>query len=65
MKLNRNKLFETITLTDGGLETDMIFNHQWFMHGVYAYRGGLANFDLARRFKLPYKDISLFRAARL
>lgn len=49
---------------EGEIE-DMIFNHQWFMRGVYAYRGGLANFDLARRYKLPYKDISLFRAARL
>lgn len=44
---------------------EMIFMHSWFMKGVYAYRGGLANFDLAKRFKLPYKDISLFRAARI
>ena len=44
---------------------DMIFLHSWFMNGVYAYKGGLANFDLAKRYKLPYKDISLFRAARL
>jgi len=44
---------------------DMIFAHRWFMNGVYAYKGGLANFDLAQRYKLPYKDISLFRAARL
>lgn len=28
MKLNRNKLLKTVTLTDGGLETDMIYNHQ-------------------------------------
>lgn len=49
---------------EGDIE-DMIFSHRWFMKGVYAYRGGLANFDLARRYKLPYKDISLFRAARL
>jgi alanine dehydrogenase len=49
---------------EGSIE-DMIFYHKWFMNGVYAYKGGLANFDLARRYKLPYKDISLFRAARL
>jgi alanine dehydrogenase len=49
---------------EGNIE-DMIFTHSWFMKGVYAYKGGLANFDLARRYKLPYKDISLFRAARL
>jgi len=49
---------------EGSIE-DMVFAHRWFMNGVYAYRGGLANFDLAKRYKLPYKDISLFRAARL
>ena len=49
---------------EGSIE-DMIFLHRWFMNGVYAYKGGLANFELAKRFKLPYKDISLFRAARL
>jgi len=48
---------------EGDIE-DMIFSHRWFMKGVYAYKGGLANHDLARRYKLPYKDISLFRAAR-
>ncbi|HHL52798.1 MAG TPA: alanine dehydrogenase [Flammeovirgaceae bacterium] len=49
---------------EGSVE-DMIFSHKWFMNGVYVYKDGLANFDLANRFKLPYKDISLFRAARL
>jgi len=49
---------------EGSIE-DMIFSHKWFMNGVYAYKGGLANFDLARRYNLAYKDISLFRAARL
>ncbi len=44
---------------------DMIFSHKWFMNGVYVYKGGLSNIDLARRYNLPYKDISLFRAARL
>ena len=43
---------------------DMIFAHSWFLKGVYTYKGGLANRDLARRFDLPYKDISLLRAAR-
>jgi alanine dehydrogenase len=62
-----SNIFTPILLRSGeeGEIEDMIFNHQWFMRGVYAYRGGLANFDLARRYKLPYKDISLFRAARL
>lgn len=43
---------------------DMIFAHGWFLNGVYTYKGGLANRDLAKRFDLPYKDISLLRAAR-
>ena len=43
---------------------DMIFAHSWFMNGVYAYKGGLSNRDLARRFNMPYKDIALLRAAR-
>jgi alanine dehydrogenase len=44
---------------------DMIFAHSWFMNGVYTYKGGLSNRDLARRFGLPYKDIALLRAARI
>ncbi|MEN8248052.1 MAG: alanine dehydrogenase [Bacteroidota bacterium] len=58
----------TPTLIRAGVEgsiEDMIFSHRWFMKGVYAYKGGLANFDLAKRYKLPYKDISLFSAARI
>ena len=58
----------TPTIIRTGIEgsiDDMIFAHKWFLNGVYAYKGGLANFDLAKRYKLPYKDISLFRAARL
>ena len=58
----------TPTIIRAGVEgsiDDMIFAHKWFLNGVYAYKGGLANFDLANRYKLPYKDISLFRAARL
>ena len=43
---------------------DMIFAHSWFMNGVYTYKGGLSNRDLAKRFGLPYKDIALIRAAR-
>ena len=54
-----------IRAAEEGSIDDMIFTHKWFMNGVYAYKGGLSNFDLARRYKLQYKDISLFRAARL
>jgi alanine dehydrogenase len=48
---------------EGGVE-EMIFNHKWFMKGVYAYRGGLTNEFLARRFGLKYKNIELLLAAR-
>lgn len=48
---------------EGGLE-EMIYSHQWLMKGVYAYKGSLTNLDLAKRFNLPYKDLSLFMAAR-
>lgn len=44
---------------------DMIFGHHWFMNGVYIFKGGVTNLNLAKRFNLPYKDISLFRAARI
>ncbi len=54
-----------IRAAEEGSFDDMIFTHSWFMKGVYAYKGGLANLDLAKRYKLAYKDISLFRAARL
>jgi len=48
---------------EGGVE-EMIYNHPWLMKGVYAYKGALSNLDLAKRFNLPYKDLSLFMAAR-
>lgn len=48
---------------EGGVE-EMIFNHKWFMKGVYAYRGGLTNESLARKFGLKYKNIELLLAAR-
>jgi len=54
-----------VRAAEEGSIDDMIFSHKWFMNGVYAYKGGLTNIDLAKRYKLPYKDISLFRAARL
>lgn len=47
----------------GGIE-DMIFNENWLMKGVYTYKGSLTNLSLAKRFNMPYKDFSLFMAAR-
>lgn len=48
---------------EGGVE-EMIFSHKWFMKGVYAYRGGLTNEYLARKFGLKFKNIELLLAAR-
>src|SRR5690606_3848998 len=48
---------------EGGVE-QMIFSHNWFMRGVYAYRGGLTNEYLARKYGLKYKNIELLMAAR-
>lgn len=48
---------------EGGVE-EMIFTHKWFMKGVYAYRGGLTNEYLARKFGLKFKNIELLLAAR-
>ncbi|MBC7922737.1 MAG: alanine dehydrogenase [Ferruginibacter sp.] len=48
----------------GGIE-EMVFSNQWFMKGVYCYKGSLTNAHLARKFDMPYKDLNLFMAARM
>jgi alanine dehydrogenase len=48
---------------EGGLE-DMIFAHNWFMKGVYTFKGGLTNEHIARKFGMKYKDLGLLIAAR-
>ncbi len=47
----------------GGID-EMLFNHPWFMKGVYTYRGSVTNIHLARKFSLGYKDLNLLMAAR-
>ncbi len=49
---------------EGSLE-DMIYNHNWFLNGVYAYKGGITNRYIAQKFDLPFKDLSLVMAARM
>lgn len=49
---------------EGSLE-DMIYNHKWFMNGVYAYKGGITSRYIAKKYNLPYKDLGLFMAARM
>ncbi len=48
----------------GGVD-EMIYLNNWFMRGVYTYRGSLTNLDLAKKFNLGYKDLNLLMAARV
>lgn len=48
----------------GGIE-EMIFSNQWFMKGVFSYRGLITNHHIAQKFDLKYRDLSLLMAARL
>jgi alanine dehydrogenase len=47
----------------GGVE-DMIFTTKWFTKGVYTYKGSLTNANIANKFNLKYKDLTLLLAAR-
>lgn len=47
----------------GGVDS-MIYSKEWFMKGVYAYKGNLTNPHLARKFNMSYKDLDLLIAAR-
>lgn len=51
-------------IADAGGVDEMIFNHPWFMRGVYTYRGSVCNVYLAKKFNLSYKDLNLLMAAR-
>jgi len=48
---------------EGGIN-EMIFNHKWFLNGVYLYKGTLTNRHIAYKFNLECRDLSLLRAAR-
>ncbi len=54
-----------LQIADSGGIDDMIYQHKWFMKGVYAYKGSLTNLYLARKYNLGYKDLSLLMAARI
>ncbi|MEQ6122432.1 alanine dehydrogenase [Reichenbachiella sp. MALMAid0571] len=47
----------------GGIN-DIIFQHKWFMKGVYAYKGSLTNYHLSKKLDLKFKDLTLLMAAR-
>ncbi len=48
---------------EGGIN-DMIFNHQWFLNGVYTYKGSLTNKMIGIRYGMECRDLNLLRAAR-
>ena len=48
---------------EGGI-SDMIFNHKWFLNGVYTYNGTLTNKQLGTKFRMECRDLSLLQAAR-
>ena len=49
---------------EGGFE-EMIYAQPRIMKGVYSYKGNLTKLELAKRFNMSFKDISLFIAARI
>jgi alanine dehydrogenase len=47
----------------GGID-EMIFAKEWFMRGIYTYKGSLTNAHLAKRLHMKHKDLKLLMAAR-
>jgi alanine dehydrogenase len=47
----------------GGID-EAIFANKSFMKGVYTYKGSLTNANIAKKFGMNYKDLSLLSAAR-
>jgi len=47
----------------GGTE-ELIYSKEWFMKGVYSYKGSLTNPYIAKKFNMKYKDMKLILAAR-
>ena len=52
------------SMNQGGIE-EMIFAKDWFMRGVYSYKGSLTNRHLAKMWDMPHRDLNLFRLGRL
>ncbi len=53
-----------LKIADAGGIDEMIYSHKWFNAGVYAYKGSITNLNIAKRYNLPFKDLSLLLAAR-
>lgn len=54
-----------IQIADMGGIDDIIYNHKWFMKGVYIYKGSLTHQAIARKFNMKCKDLNLLIAARM
>jgi alanine dehydrogenase len=54
-----------IQIADMGGIDDIIYNHKWFMKGVYIYKGSLTHQAIARKFNMKSKDLNLLIAARM
>lgn len=48
----------------GGIE-EMIFAKEEFINSVYTYKGNLTNEVIGRKFNMNFKNLDLFRAARM
>lgn len=53
-----------LKIADNGGIDQTIYNYSWFSKGIYTYKGSLTHLALAKKFNLPYKDLSLLMAAR-
>jgi alanine dehydrogenase len=51
------------TGTVSGIEA-MMYANRWFTKGIYCHKGTLTNGNLAKRFDMRYKDLSLLMATR-
>ncbi len=54
-----------LEIAEEGSVGEMIFCHQWFRRGVYAYNGSLSNIHIAKKFNMNHIDLSLLLAARM
>ncbi|UBM60466.1 alanine dehydrogenase [Marinilongibacter aquaticus] len=48
----------------GGVD-EMILSNQWFLKGVYAFKGNITHQHIARKFDLRHRDLRLLLAARI
>jgi alanine dehydrogenase len=44
----------------GGFD-EMIFQNQWFLKGIYCYKGHITHQYIANKFHLPHKDLNLLK----